>query len=740
MFPNTFTLLLNGLALSLSLGLLTLILWQDPRSEANRFFSLFLLMVVIWSSGSLLARAGVFTHAGNTLIQSGLRLLDIGFTGTIVSLYIYCAVITGARGKGFRYTALMGLIVVFGYQLLMLFSSTPHSFGISEHGLLLYYFDRPTVLFYLAFQIVTVVLVQRNWRKIRDYTLVIGILLFTFGQMLALLNTYLRMVGVAENIGAVATCMMSFSVVRRQIMTPLLGRAKQLEIVRDLGLAVTRRLNLQETLSSLAAQAAELLRAEGVAIFLKQGDLLKLAAVYNLPVQFVGIEMPIGRGLAGAVASEKRARRMDHYRREWKGEADMPLARETFGAVVGVPLMFADEVVGVLLAIQGRQGRLFNREDLHLLELLGPQAAVAITNSRLFEAEQELTRELSEAKGQLETVLTSTKNPVVAINRNFRIIFANPAAASLLNNPNSDPVGQLLVDLVPPHFLPSNPYQTLRKLRRQHTFTYEMTANERMYLCHVAELGQQRPEGWVVVLNDITQLKELDSLKSQMIQMTSHDLKNPLQAAMSYLELLQEDGEAIFTEDMRNYTGVVWTQLTRMYRMINGILDLERVQAGKPAPEICELDDILHRVVEDMIDQAEIKGLELRLRISGRLPVVQGDAQQLAQAFTNLVENAIKFTPSGGCITVRAEASQKNVLIRVVDTGIGIPVEEQARIFERFYRGRHRGMEHATGSGLGLSLVKAVIDNHQGSIALESEPGQGTTFFIRLPALAEDEK
>jgi signal transduction histidine kinase len=358
----------------------------------------------------------------------------------------------------------------------------------------------------------------------------------------------------------------------------------------------------------------------------------------------------------------------------------------------------------------------------------------------LFEAEQDLTRELSEAKGQLETVLTSTKNPVVAINRKFRIIFANPAAAALVNKPDTNPVGQPLIDLVPAHFLPANPYQTLRKLRNQHTFTYEMMAHDRMYLCQVAELGQQRPEGWVVILNDITQLKELDTLKSQMIQMASHDLKNPLQAAMSYLELLQEDGEDIFTEDMRNYTNVVWTQLTRMFRIINSILNLERVQAGKPAPEICELDAILHRVVDDMINQAEIKGLDLKLRIGGRLPAVEGDEQQLGQAFTNLVENAIKFTPSGGCITVRAETNQKDVLIRVVDTGIGISPEEQGRVFERFYRGRHHGMEHASGSGLGLSLVKAVIDSHKGSIVLESEPGQGTTFFVRLPVLVEGDK
>jgi len=136
----------------------------------------------------------------------------------------------------------------------------------------------------------------------------------------------------------------------------------------------------------------------------------------------------LGQGVVGTVAAERRARRVDNYRRDWKGADDLPLARETFGAVVSVPLMFANEVAGVLLAVHGRQGRLFNRDDLHLLQLLGPQAAVAITNSRLFEAERKLSGDLAAAKGQLEAVLTSTENPVVAVDRQLRIIFANPAA------------------------------------------------------------------------------------------------------------------------------------------------------------------------------------------------------------------------------------------------------------------------------------------------------------------------
>jgi len=735
--PNILVLLFNGLTLTLAMGLLILVLWQDPNNEASRWFSLFLFMVMLWSSGSLLGRAAAYVNAEQGMIQTGLRLLDIGFSGATISLYIYSAVITGIRGRWFRSMAFASLVVIFAYQLLLLFTDTPRPFEISENGVLSYSFDPPSILLYLAFQLSTMLLVWQNRRKIRARTLVAGILLFSGGQMLGMVSPRFRMAGVAENVSAVAALMMSYAVVRQKIMSPLMGRAKQLEAVRDVGLAITSRLHLQETLSTIAAQAVGVLEADGAAIFLKRDDVLELAAVHNLPERYVGIQIRSGQGVVGTVALERRGRRVDNYRRDWKGEDDLPLAREAFGAVICVPLMFAEEVVGVLLVIQGRQGRLFDREDMHLLELLGPQAAVAITNSRLFEAERKLSNDVVVAKSRLETVLTSTENPVIAVDRRFRIIFANPAAINLLEPKQVAPEGRRIFDLVPASLLPPNPRRMLRDLHRQHVFVYEIVIQQRTYLCHVAGLGKPRTEGWVIVLNDVTELKELDRLKSQMVQMTSHDLKNPLQAAMSYMELLVEDGEAIFNDDMRFYVQIVWTQLARMYRIISGILDLERVQSGKPAFEVCALEPVLRRVVEEMSDQAQAKGLALCLEIDEGLPSILGDSQQLAQALINLIENAIKFTPTGGAITVKAESQKKQVVVHVKDTGIGIASEEQPRVFERFYRGQQQGGVHPGGSGLGLSLVKAVVDRHSGEISLDSEPGKGTTFHVRLPVVEE---
>lgn len=731
---SSIVLLINGLTLALALSMLLLTLWQDAGYPGNQIFALFLFSVLIWTSGSLLARATAYVGSSRGTVQLGLTLLDIGFMCASISIYVYSAVITGRRGRWFRLIALAGFGLIIAYQALLIIAGTPRAFEVTPSGLLRYGLDRPAIVIYLVFVLATVLLVGQNRRKIQSRTLALGILLFATAQLLSLVSPHFRALGTPEELGAAATLLISYAVVRQQIMIPLLGRARQVEAVRDVGLAVTSRLNLEEVLSTIAAQAASLLQADGVAIFLKRDAVLELAAVYELPVAYLGTTIPVGTGLTGATALDRRGRRLDDYRHDWNGATDLPLAREAFGAVICVPLSFADEVVGVLLVIAGRQGRLFDREDMRLLELLAPQAAVAITNSRLFEAERSLSHDLVAAKNQLETILTSTENPVVAVDRKFRVLVANPAARHLFDPAyDAAPEGEYLVNLIPTDLLPPDPRRALRDLWRYRALTYDVTAQGRTYLCHVAELGSRRGEGWVAVLNDVTELKELDQLKSQMVQMTSHDLKNPLQAAMSYLELLEEDGADVLTPDMHEYTTIIWVQLDRMYRIINGILDLERVRAGAPAFEGCAIEPILERAVSELADQARAKRLDLRLEACCELPAVLGDAQQLGQACVNLIENAIKFTPEGGVVTVRADVVQDTVELTIKDTGVGIPNHDLGRVFDRFFRGQQPGAGSSGGSGLGLSLVKAVVERHNGQIDIQSEVGVGTTVTVHLP-------
>jgi signal transduction histidine kinase len=237
----------------------------------------------------------------------------------------------------------------------------------------------------------------------------------------------------------------------------------------------------------------------------------------------------------------------------------------------------------------------------------------------------------------------------------------------------------------------------------------------------------------VAVLNDVTQLKELDRIKSEMVRMTSHDLKNPLQAAMANLELLQDDLIGVANEEVWESVMVIDKQLQRMERIIRGILDLERVKSGSLSLEMCHPQRIVQNALYEMRERATDGKITLHSDVDDDLPEFACDVEQFERAIINLVENAIKFTPPDGSVTVRATRDGQGLLFKVEDSGVGIEAENQTRVFDRFYRANQKGMEHVTGSGLGLSLVKAVVENHRGKVWLESEPNAGTTFFVSIP-------
>jgi signal transduction histidine kinase len=339
------------------------------------------------------------------------------------------------------------------------------------------------------------------------------------------------------------------------------------------------------------------------------------------------------------------------------------------------------------------------------------------------------------AKQQLEAFLTSTENPVIAIDRDLSILFANPAAAGLINMTPAELEQKPLMLTVQQQLLP-DPRQLLRDIRHNNTHIYELEINEQYYLCHIARLVAPI-EGWVAVLNNVTKLMEIDRLKSQMVRMTSHDLKNPLFSIMTYMELLEEDGAPVFDKDMTHYVKAIWKQLTRMERIITGILDLEKVQSGAPPMTPTDLGKLLDTCAHSVEDQAVARGIVFKSDIEVGLHDVMGDASQLEQVISNLLDNALKYTLNGGSIWLRAHNLEDAVIIEVEDTGLGIPRDVQNQVFDRFFRVKSTQTETVSGSGIGLSLVKAIIDHHKGRVWLKSEIGVGTSFYVTLPALRE---
>jgi two-component system phosphate regulon sensor histidine kinase PhoR len=429
--------------------------------------------------------------------------------------------------------------------------------------------------------------------------------------------------------------------------------------------------------------------------------------------------------MVGTVARQRKTHVVESYRREWRGKDDLPFARETFGAVAAVPMVYADMVVGVLLVVVGAQGHVFERGDVYLLELLAAEAAVAVTQNRLFAEQGALTHQVELARRQLETVLISTENPVIAVDRDRYLIFANPAAEALIQAHGPHDVVAT--------FFPNATLAQVRMLLHAGSLRYELVLGRRTYACHLTKIGDKRPEGFVAVMSDISDLKELDRMKSEMVRMTSHDLKNPLQAAMANVDLLHEDLATGDVASARHAAEQIDRQLHRMYRIIRGILDLEKTRSGLSSLELCEPSRIIERVLDEVSDLAREQSIVLSAHVASDLPALVVDAEQFERALVNLVENAIKFTPPRGSVDVRAFQDGDAMCFEVRDTGVGIAPAAQSRVFDRFFRAKQRGVEHVSGSGLGLSLVKSIVDNHHGTIALESVEGAGTCFTVRLP-------
>jgi two-component system phosphate regulon sensor histidine kinase PhoR len=269
--------------------------------------------------------------------------------------------------------------------------------------------------------------------------------------------------------------------------------------------------------------------------------------------------------------------------------------------------------------------------------------------------------------------------------------------------------------------------------RRKDGSTYDVSVGVQPVLDDHGE-----PINFVVVYHDISAWKEVDRLKSQFVSDVSHELRTPLTNIRLYLDLVAQTET---DQRARRYLGTLLRESERLGSLIEDLLSLSRLEARavrmNRAP--VDINRLLARLIEDRQRLAARRGLDLRVACEVKLPPAKGDARFLSQVFTNLVTNAMNYTPEGGRISVRTQLREMMgepwITVEVEDTGLGIPPDEQPRIFERFYRGSASRPSGAEGTGLGLSICKEIIEQHGGSIHVTSSgvPGEGSCFTVRLP-------
>ncbi|HET6822979.1 MAG TPA: ATP-binding protein, partial [Anaerolineales bacterium] len=393
-------------------------------------------------------------------------------------------------------------------------------------------------------------------------------------------------------------------------------------------------------------------------------------------------------------------------------------------SLIALALRHENRYYGVLWAAYNKQ-RAFSDADLRFISTLASQASLAVANIRLF-----LTVELS--RRQLEAILNSTPDPVLVTDASNRLILANPAAGHVF--------GVTIRRGERPDFEKTIHNDGLRELLQasvteRHSAEITMPDGKTYLAMASPMIAEGKTVGRVCILRDVTQLKEIDTLKSDFVSTVSHDLRSPLTLMRGYATMLEMAGD--LNEQQKNYARMIVQGVDNMAKLVNNLLDLGRIEfgVGLQVDNIPVLD-ILERVTGSLQMQAKQKGISVGVEIPRDLPhVIEADGALLHQALYNLVENALKYTPEGGEVTIHLQTSPSELTFAVQDSGIGIPKNDLPRLFEKFYRGTNREALSQRGTGLGLAIVKSIAERHGGNTWVESELGKGSTFYLQVPLM-----
>lgn len=352
-----------------------------------------------------------------------------------------------------------------------------------------------------------------------------------------------------------------------------------------------------------------------------------------------------------------------------------------------------------------------------------------------------LVKQLAATEARFFSIIGQTADSILIVDKKGLVIFANPAAARLFSRPEQDFLGK-------PFGYPLDRGK-IEEIEihgaEEETKTGEM---------QVVDIIWQDQPAFLVTIRDITERKQaeqlklevekhirLDKLKDDFINTVSHELRTPLSISKEAISLILEKAPGNINDQQTEILQIAKNNIERLARIINGLLDVSKMEAGKVDLKKEEVDlPILIRMIAQAFEpKARDKGVELRVHLPETGIRVYADEDKLNQIFTNLVDNAVKFTPQG-TIEIAAEEKEKEIICRVRDSGIGIGPLDLPRIFDKFTQFGRKDGPGEKGTGLGLSIVKVLVELHRGRIWAESEPGRGTTVTFSLPKLSFEER
>ncbi len=399
-------------------------------------------------------------------------------------------------------------------------------------------------------------------------------------------------------------------------------------------------------------------------------------------------------------------------------------------AALSVPLIDADNHARGALTVVGTQPHVFTATEARHLTSFGIQASVAIHNAALH-------TELARQRLVLEAVLRDIGDGLIVVNDQGAMVLGNPAAYQALQH--SDANGGALRETL------DRLHHTVRQQARGliHEVKVGEDEQERHYLIYgsLVRVAEEDSSLVAFAVHDITGQKLQERQRVEFISMVSHELRNPLNTLNGFLKVVLQEKAGALNDLQREFLALADEQANALKGRITELLEFNRLESGRLRlqPHWSNLTDLILTTSARFQVQAEQFGLHVQARVPDQIPELLIDSARIDQVITNLVENAMKATPAGGSIEIIGEVQGNEVRVHVADTGVGIPRDQQEKIFNRFYRLEHSNSKHGAHLGLGLSICQQIVEGHGGRIWVESEEGKGSRFTFTLPLVQREQ-
>ena len=394
--------------------------------------------------------------------------------------------------------------------------------------------------------------------------------------------------------------------------------------------------------------------------------------------------------------------------------------------------------------LQKQKVALRQRYEISIQEKGKELSAVTEKYKRLdeqYKSTHEKYQRVSAEKAQTESIVHSIAEGLVVVNNEGEVLLMNPAAEKLLGIRKEEKLGKPISNDVKEGQLISIVKNASDKQGKEIEFNSKDDNTKKILRASTAVIENENGQtvGMVSVLTDVTKQKELEQLKAKFVSNVSHELRTPIVTLQKALSLVHDQSTGPLTEAQEKFIEIAERNLKNLSHLINDLLDMAKIEAGKMRLELerSRVEEVIRLTVENLGPWAESKGVKLQRKVQEDLPELEMDSKRIGQVLTNLIGNAIKFTPSSGTITAWAQPRDSFIEVSVSDTGIGISKEDLPKVFDRFQQAGERVASDISGTGLGLSIAKEIVEMHGGKIWIESELGKGTAFRFTLPIRRE---